>query len=75
MRIQMLKDAKGSPDGVNVHSYEEDEIYPTEGLAPMTDELARVFVEAELAIEVDEDNKPVEKQAKKSKKSEAPKEE
>ena len=74
MRIQMLKNAKGAPNGTQAYDYEEDEIYPTEGLAPMTDELARVFVEAELAIEVDEDNKPVEKQAKRSKKSDPEKE-
>lgn len=49
MRVKMLTDAPGSPDGVTVNQYAEGEIYE------VSDDLGEVFVNEDLAEETDED--------------------
>lgn len=50
MRIKMLKDAPGSPDGVTINEYSEGEAYN------IADELGAVFVNFGYAVEIDHDD-------------------
>lgn len=47
MRVKMLTDAPGSPDGVTVNEYSQDDVYN------VADQLGAVFVDHGLAVEVD----------------------
>jgi hypothetical protein len=52
MRIRMTETAKGAPDGVSVYEYAEGEEYEAAPHSRMSDELARVFIAQDLAVEV-----------------------
>ncbi len=55
MNIKMKKDAKGAPNGVTAFDYKEGMTYPNEdeGSPPMSDDLAKAFVEADWAEDLD----------------------
>lgn len=46
MRVKMLTDAPGSPDGVTINEYVEGDVYN------VTDQLGEVFVQHELAEDI-----------------------
>ena len=49
MRVKMLVDAPGSPDGVTVNEYSQDQVYD------VTHDLAAAFLANGLAVEDDAD--------------------
>lgn len=52
MRVKMLTDAPGSPDGVTVNEYSKGEVYE------VTDSLGTVFIEQGLAEATEDDVTP-----------------
>ena len=64
--IKMKKDAKGSHNGIDIHHYSEGTVYPNDedGSPPMSDDLAKAFVEGGLAEETKLEKKVVKPELK-----------
>ena len=58
MRIRMLEDRLGSPNGYKVYLYRGGEEYSGEGVAPVSAELAKSFVDGGFAVELDDAGNP-----------------